>query len=112
LNDARERANKEISHITYKRKNATDPTKPWHVADLFNEIQSVAQKFAAGASSKKLHSSVATWLKSDATTVAVLRTSAGATTSNTAASIVSMGGSASASNNTAVSVGPGHVGFW
>ena len=28
LKDARERANKEISHITYKRKGETDPTKP------------------------------------------------------------------------------------
>ena len=27
LSDARERANKEISHITYKRKSATDPTE-------------------------------------------------------------------------------------
>jgi hypothetical protein len=107
LSDARERANKEISHITYKRKNATDPTKHWPVADLFNEIQSVAQSFAAGASSKKLHPSVTTWLKSDPNTVAVLLTSAGASTSNTAAGVVSWGGGASASGKNTGSVGPG-----
>ena len=105
LSDARERANKEISHITYRRKSATDPTKPWPVADLFNEIQSVAQKFTSGASSKKLHPNVATWLKSDAKTVAVLLTSAGASTSNTAVS--SGPGGASASGKNAGSVGPG-----
>ena len=105
LEDARERANKEISHITYKRKGATDPTKPWPVADLFNQIQSVAQKFAAGASSKKLHPSVMAWLKSDPKVVAVLLVSASTTTSNTAASVVSWG--PSASGKTAGSVGPG-----
>jgi hypothetical protein len=91
----------------YKRKSATDPTKPWLLVDLFNEVQLVAQKFGAGASSKKLHPNVATWLKSDAKTVAVLLTSAGATTSNTAASTVSVGGGGSASSNTAASIGPG-----
>ncbi|MGA2300734.1 MAG: hypothetical protein ABSG77_08565 [Candidatus Acidiferrum sp.] len=107
LEDARERANKEISHVTYKRKTATDPTKPWPVGDLFKEVHSVAQKFAAGASSKKLHPSVITWLKSDPKAVTFLLISASTTTSNTAASIVSGGGGASASNKAAVSTGPG-----
>ena len=107
LADARERANKEISHITYKRKTATDPSKPWPVADLFKEIHSVAQKFAAGASSKKLHPNVITWLKSDPKVVAVLLASASTTTSNTAAAVVSWGGGASASGKNVGSVGPG-----
>ncbi len=106
LNDARERANKEVSHITYKRKGATDPTKPWPVADLFNEVHAVAEKFAAGASSKKLHPIVKTWLRSDAKAAAVLLTSASTTTSNTAAVLVGVGG-ASSSSNTAAPVGPG-----
>ena len=76
LADARERANKEISHITYKRKSATDQTKPWPVAGLFKEVHSVAQKFDAGASSKKLHPSVITWLKFDPKTVGFLLISA------------------------------------
>ncbi|HXY25582.1 MAG TPA: hypothetical protein VEI73_13080 [Candidatus Acidoferrum sp.] len=92
LKDARERANKEISHITYKRKEAIDPTKPWPVAALFKEVQAVAVKFAASASSKKLHPSVVTWLKADPKTSVVLLTSASATTSNVAAVMVGMGG--------------------
>lgn len=92
LNDARERGNKEVSHITYKRKGSMDPTKPWPVADLFNEVHAVAEEFAAGASSKKLHPSVKTWLRSDAKTVAVLLTSASTSTSNTAAVVVGVGG--------------------
>jgi hypothetical protein len=99
LCDARKRANKEISHITYKRKCAMDPTKPWPVADLFEEIHAVAQKFGAGASSKKLHHRVKTWLKSDPETSEVLLITASATTSNTAVE-VRVGG-VSASGNSA-----------
>src|SRR5580692_6524589 len=72
LTDAHERANKEISHITYKRKGETDPTKPWPVGELFKEIRALATKFAAGASAKKLHPSVLMLLTSDAVTVAAL----------------------------------------
>ncbi len=109
LSDTRERANKEISHITYKRKSATDPTKPWPVADLFNEIQSVAQRFAAGASSKKLHPSVTSWLKSDPKIVGFLLLSASTSTSNTSVSIITGSGDASASGKTADSFGAGGV---
>jgi hypothetical protein len=109
LSEARERANKEISHITYKRKTPADPTKPWPVADLFNEVQSIAVKFATGASGKKLHPKVATWLKSDTKTVAVLLASASTTTSNTAASIITggAGGAASSSGKSSASLGTG-----
>jgi hypothetical protein len=62
LENARERANKEISHITYKRKAATDPTKPWPVADLYEEINNLALQFAAGASPKKLDPAVSRFL--------------------------------------------------
>jgi hypothetical protein len=64
LEVARERANKEISHITFKRKSGVFTDKPWAVGALFNEIHAVAQKFAAGASPKKLHADVITWLNS------------------------------------------------
>ncbi len=100
LNDARERANKEISHITYRRKGATDPTKPWPVAALFGEVHTIAQKFGAGASSKKLHPNVAKWLKSDAKTMAVLLFSASTTTSNTAVVMGPGGASASRKSTT------------
>ena len=94
LTDARERTNKEIGHITYKRKDATDPTKPWPVADLFKEVHAIAQRFAALASTKKLHPSVKTWLGADdAMTISFL---ASTTTSNVAVSVISGGASSSA----------------
>ena len=34
LKDARERANKELSHLTLGRKSGADPTKPWDVEGL------------------------------------------------------------------------------
>jgi hypothetical protein len=82
LDDARERANKEISHITYKRKTGTDPTNPWPVQELFEKVHSVAQKFAVGASSKKLHHDVITWLKADAKTATALMISASTSAGN------------------------------
>jgi len=82
LKDARGRANKEVSHITQKRKERADPTKPWPVADLFNEIGVVAQKFAAEASSKKLHPSITTWLKADPQMAVTLMNAASTSSSN------------------------------
>jgi hypothetical protein len=91
LADARERANKEVSHITYKRKGGSDPTKPWPVADLFNEVHAVSAKFSAGASSMKLHPKVKAWLTSDTVTRGVLLASASTTSSNTVVSLGSWG---------------------
>jgi hypothetical protein len=87
VNDARERANKEISHITYRRKGATDPTKPWPVGSLFREVHAIAQKFAAGASRDRLHPRVVNWLKSDTKAMTVLLGSASTTTSNVAVAV-------------------------
>ena len=105
LNDARERANKEISHITYKRKDAIDPTKPWPVATLLKEVQSIAEKFAAGASIKKLHPSVVAWITADPKTSAALLVSASTTTSNVAAVMVGSGGASTSCKSAAVTVG-------
>ncbi len=54
LKDARLRANKELSHLTSVRKNKGDPDKEWNVASLVGEIDSLAKRFAANASPKKL----------------------------------------------------------
>jgi len=62
LDSARQRANKEVSHITYKRKSANDTTKPWPVSDLFSEVNAVSRQFAAEASRNKLHTSVVQFL--------------------------------------------------
>jgi hypothetical protein len=55
LATAQTRANKEVSHLTLRRKDGGDPDKPWPVLDLYQEIRTVAQTFVAGASPKKLH---------------------------------------------------------
>src|SRR5580700_3675340 len=62
LKAARERANKEISHLTLERKGAHDPTKPWDVSGLFYEVSAVAKSFAAKASPTKLSHEVPKWL--------------------------------------------------
>jgi hypothetical protein len=58
LATAQIRANKEISHLTLKRKAGMDPGKPWPVLDLYREIRAVAKVFSAGASPNKLHPKV------------------------------------------------------
>jgi hypothetical protein len=58
LKTARVRADKELSHITGKRKYTSDKDKGWDVAGLFHEIEGIAKKFAATASEVKLHPDV------------------------------------------------------
>jgi hypothetical protein len=55
---ARARADKELSHVTEKRKYTGDKGKDWDVAGLFREIEDIAKKFASKASEAKLHSDV------------------------------------------------------
>jgi hypothetical protein len=93
LEAARERANKEISHITHKRKTGADPTKPWAVTALFGAINPVAKKFAAEASKKKLHPDVVEWLNASPDRTAVLLVDASKTTTNTASAIITISSS-------------------
>jgi hypothetical protein len=51
---ARERANKEIVHLTTKRIEGTPPEKGWAVPELLVEITPLLEQFAAGASPKRL----------------------------------------------------------
>jgi hypothetical protein len=88
LSAARTRMNKEVGHMTYKRKAGMDLTKPWPVSDLFNEIVPIVQQFAAGASSKKLLQTVVTWSKSSATVMLTIAVSASTTTTNTSMGII------------------------
>lgn len=85
LDEARQRANKEINHITYKRKSGGDPTKPWPVADLFNEVNALCKKFGATASDKKLNPEVVKWLAAGPDIQGVMIKVASTSTSNTAA---------------------------
>jgi hypothetical protein len=100
LGEAQVRANKEISHITYKRKDSTDITKPWPVADLFDEIDSISKNFAREASGQKLHSKVVEFLNADAKTVGILLISASTSTSNTCAQVVSVNPTGKSGNST------------
>ena len=58
LEEARIRADKELSHLTYKRKNEDDAEKKWDIDGLFGEIAGLAKEFVAQASEKKLHADV------------------------------------------------------
>jgi hypothetical protein len=61
---AQTRANKEVNHLTLKRKAGLDPDKPWPVFDLYQEIRTVAQTFSAGASTNKLSPKVVEFINS------------------------------------------------
>jgi hypothetical protein len=89
LDAARTRANKEVGHITFKRKAGMDPSKPWPVGDLFNEIIPAAVKFGTEASTKKLHPKVVNWSKADSARMLTVAVSACTTTTNTAVVVVS-----------------------
>lgn len=58
LETARLRADKELSHITQKRKDADDKDRSWKVAGLSREVWDIATKFSSQASQAKLHSDV------------------------------------------------------
>ena len=62
LKEAKERANKELSHLTLGRKSGLDPKKPWDVGGLFDEVHSIGKSFAAKASPAKLSPTVPAWL--------------------------------------------------
>jgi hypothetical protein len=83
LEVARERANKEVSHITFKRKTGMAYGKPWDVSALSAEIKTLAQRFAAGASSKKLHPDVATLLNASSAMMTTLLIGASGAMTNT-----------------------------
>lgn len=84
LRDAKDRANKEVSHITYKRKDASDPAKPWPVGRLASELNVLAQRFAAVASDRKLHPNVRQFLQAAPQAQMVMIVNASTQTSNVA----------------------------
>jgi hypothetical protein len=49
LEDARERANKEVAHLTTLRIGGNPAGKTWGVADLANEVRPLMRKFAESA---------------------------------------------------------------
>jgi hypothetical protein len=86
LKSAKERANKELSHITLGRKSGLDPSKPWDVGALYQEVHEVATRFAVKASLAKLSAEVPKWLGMfRANTIAVLE---GMPTTNTTSSVI------------------------
>ena len=54
LKHARERANKEVGHLTTKRHDDASPNKPWPAQQLAKEILELSQVFVANSDSKKL----------------------------------------------------------
>lgn len=97
LKAARVRADKELSHLTDKRKYEGDPDKPWEIEALFAEIQSIAKEFASKASQKKLHEHVRELLT---TPLTVETLAAHAHSTNVAARTITVIGPASSSTAT------------
>ncbi|MGB7434248.1 MAG: hypothetical protein WBR26_01190 [Candidatus Acidiferrum sp.] len=89
LEGARTRMNKEVAHITYKRKAGMDPDKPWPVTELFKEILPVLKTFATTASAQKLHAKVIAWAKADAGKMVIVAVNASTQSTNTAAVVIS-----------------------
>lgn len=63
LKAARERANKELNHLTLERKSGFDPTKPWDIDGLFKEVSNIARRFIAQAPPTKLSPEVEKWVQ-------------------------------------------------
>ena len=83
---ARDRANKELSHLTLQRKTGRHPDKPWDVAALFRSVHQVAKRFVNKASPAKLSPEVSKWVNmSRSESIAVL---SGLVTTNTACSVI------------------------
>jgi hypothetical protein len=86
LKEAKERANRELSHLTLGRKSGLDPSKPWDIGGLFDEVHGVAKRFAAKASPTKLSPKVPEWLNMfRPNAVAVV---SGMQTTNTTSSVI------------------------
>jgi hypothetical protein len=101
LKDARERANKELTHLTSRRRNKGATDKDWDVAGLFNEIDLLAKKFASDASPNKVNPNVIELImvpNNDVATVLGKHASMSNTTSSTL-SYTSQSGSGPSKNN-------------
>jgi hypothetical protein len=62
LREAKARANKELTHLTLKRRHVSDPSKVWDMDGLFQEVHVAAKAFVAKASPAKLHPNVEQWV--------------------------------------------------
>lgn len=59
LTNARNRAHKEIGHLTTERiSDHNDPRKPWEILKLFNETLVILNLFCQYSDTKKLHEKV------------------------------------------------------
>ncbi len=58
LQEARDRAHREIAHLTTARISGAPPKKAWPVAALVAELKVLMKLFADHASSQRLHPSV------------------------------------------------------
>jgi hypothetical protein len=58
LRDARERASKEISHLTTFRREPKDDSKKWFFLTLMRDVENILRIFVENASPSKLNGSV------------------------------------------------------
>lgn len=58
LKDARDRAHKEIAHLTIRRKDGSDKSKAWDFRSIADDLYPVMKIFAENARSDRLHPNV------------------------------------------------------
>jgi hypothetical protein len=58
LHEARDRAHREIAHLTTARISGTPPRKAWPIVALIAEMRVLMKLFTGHAASQRLHSSV------------------------------------------------------
>lgn len=105
LTAARDRLNKELSHLTLGRKTGLEPSKPWDVTGLFQEVSAIAKRFAAKAPSAKLSPEVRKWLNTWHGSQIAVGCTLGLVSSNTTATMV-VGSSVTSAPTSKNSTGP------
>jgi hypothetical protein len=68
LNDARIRANKQVSHLTTERIAGEPPEKNWPVPALLGEVQDLLLKFVRDASPARLDAKIGDFVRAQPST--------------------------------------------
>jgi hypothetical protein len=67
LDEVRERVNKEIGHLTWKRRNPEDVEKGWHkLSTQYDEVAGLIKEFAVNCSEAKVGAEVKRQLQAEA----------------------------------------------
>jgi len=92
LESARNRASKEVSHLTTERIAGTPPKKSWPVAELSREMRALLVQFVREASPARLHAEIGEFVNAQREpNVLVLRSTDMTTTTSSVSHIMTVG---------------------